>query len=385
MSFSLWNEEQEKPVQHLRVVDLTVLLPGPLLTRLLAQYGADVVKVEHLPVGDPLRDVKNTALSELVNQGKRSVALDLKTSQGAALVRQMAGEADIFVESFREGVMDSLGLGYAELSEENPDLLYVSLRGLGGEKAVHAGHDLNFIASSGVGEWFLENGPHYSTQFGDMVGGCYLPAIQLLFHLANPARRGMHLVSTMDQSFRALYLPRAFDAFKGEERQPQDPGSFGAHQALDGRYPHSRFYQCRDKQWISLNAIQTKHWELFCEVVDRSEWKPKMWDEALVADVEKLFEGAPASYWEALTAKREVCLFRVVPWQEHLGQPTTRSHLATDPLSWAGFLPNSELKPVPQLGQDTTAVLTSMGITQDQIQEWEKQGILKTGAEPAKE
>ena len=111
-----------------------------------------------------------------------------------------------------------MGSGYPELSEENPDLIYVSLRGLSGRNAVHAAHDLNFIAASGVGEWFLESGtPNYSTHFGDMVGGALAPTIKLLFHLANPARAGMHLISYMDEGFRSLYLPRAFDSLQGRE------------------------------------------------------------------------------------------------------------------------------------------------------------------------
>ena len=171
MSVSLWSDEQERPVQHLRVIDMTTMIPGPFLTRLLAQYGADVIKVEATPDGDPMRKLAHSAAFEFLNQGKRSVAVDLNKGEGKKLVRQLAGEADIFIENFSEGVMENLGLGYAELSEENPDLLYVSLRGLSGKNSSLAAHDLNAIANSGVGEWFLEGGkPNYSSLFGDMIG-----------------------------------------------------------------------------------------------------------------------------------------------------------------------------------------------------------------------
>lgn len=377
MSFSLWNDEQERPLQHLRIIDMTVMFPGPYLTRLLAQYGADVIKVENPPLGDHIRSMEISALMDLLNQGKRSVAINLKSPEGVGLVRQLAGEADVFIENFREGVMDKLNLGYAELSEENPDLLYCSLRGLSGKNASHAAHNLNFIALSGVGEWFLESeSPNYSTQFGDIVGGTLVPCMQLMFHLANPARRGMHLISHMDESFRSLYLGRAFDTLKAESSSEDKKQGFGAFRALDGSFPHSRFYRCRDNQWISLNAIQQKHWEMFCSVVDKEAWKDKMWSKELVSEVEKLFMSAPASYWEALAADREACLFRVVPWEEHLSFSQARPQLSTDPLAWVGFAPNPSLGTAPPLGRDTTAVLSSMGVPDEQINDLLQNGVL---------
>jgi alpha-methylacyl-CoA racemase len=377
VSFSLWNDEQDRPIQHLRIIDMTVMLPGPYLTRVLSQYGADVIKVEGLPKGDPVRGLSDTSLFELLNRGKRSVGVNLRAPEGVALVRQLAGEADVFIENYREGVMDSMGLGYAELSEENPDLLYLSIRGLSGKNSTHAGHDLNFIAQSGVGEWYLENGtPNYSTLFGDIVGGMLVPALKLMLHLANPNRRGMHLVSTMDEAFRSLYLTRAFDAFKAESLSDESKNSYGTHKSLDGSLPHSRFYRCRDGHWVSLNAIQEKHWATFCEVVDRANWKDRASDPSLVSEMEKLFLDAPATYWEALVGNREVCLFRVVPWEEHVSFSQARPQLSTDPLTWAGFAPNQSLGKTPALGEDTYAVLHSMGLSNKEISDWIQAGIL---------
>ncbi len=376
MSNILWNDEPEKPLQHLRVVDMSVMLPGPFLTRLLAQYGADVVKIEATPHGDPLRAMPHSATFELMNQGKRSLACDLKNKETIAFLHQLIVESDLFVENFRDGVMDSLGLGYAELSEKNPDLLYVSLRGFSGDKGKKAGHDLNFIAGSGVGEWWIENGiPNYSTQMGDLIGGTMVPAIKLLSQLSNPGRRGMHLVSYMDEGFRSLFLSRAYDSFKAESLDENKRAEFGTHHSLDGSQPHSRYYRCRDGQWVALNAIQEKHWNTFCEAVDREAWKPRMWDKTLVSEVETLFLDAPAPYWEALVAERDVCLNRVVPWSEHLGFSQARPQLATDPLTWAGFLPNEALRPSPALGGDTFAVLNGMGMSNKKISESIQKGI----------
>jgi alpha-methylacyl-CoA racemase len=376
VSISLWNDEQERPIQHLRVIDMTVMLPGPYLTRILAQYGADVIKIENLPGGDPLRQVENSSLFDLLNQGKRSVAVNLKTEAGIALVKQLAGEADVFIENFKEGVLDSMGLGYSDLSEENPDLLYMSMRGFSGKNATLAGHDLNFIAQSGVGEWFLENGsPNYSTQFGDILGGTFVPALKLMFHLANPARVGMHLITSMDENFRALYLPRAFETFKSEKSGDENINA-GVHRIFDGNHPHSRYYRCRDNRWVTLNAVQPKHWDLFCEVVDRNQWKGRADDVTLNPEMEKLFSDAPATYWEALSSGKEFCLFRVIPFEEHLSFSQARPQLGTDPLNWCGFAPNASLSNCPKLGQDTFVVMHSLGVSNKDMAEWIQAGVI---------
>ncbi|MCB0416703.1 MAG: CoA transferase [Bdellovibrionaceae bacterium] len=374
MNMALWNDEQHRPLQHIRVIDTSVMLPGPLLTRILAQHGADVIKVEKLPGGDPIRDFDDSNLHELLNHGKRSLALDLQKEEGKAVLKQLVEEADLFVESYREGIMDQLGLGYADLSEINPDLLYFSLRGFAGKEAGHAGHDINFIAASGCGEWFIESGnPNYSTQFGDLVGGVMVPAIKLLVHLANPARRGMHVVSNMDENFRMLYLPRAFDEFKSG-------GNGGEYHTLqehlDGSRPHSRFYRCRDNRWVSLNAVQDKHWKAFCEMVDHEEWIPRKDDPKLVPDLVQLFEDAPSSYWDALATKKEACLRKVTTWEEQLNYSQTKPQLSADPLSWCGFLPNLSLTKAPALGQDTFTLLHSLGATNKEISALADAGVI---------
>ncbi|MBI1859622.1 MAG: CoA transferase [Deltaproteobacteria bacterium] len=372
----MWSDEQERPLQHIRVVDLTIMVPGPYITRLLAQYGADVIKIEHLPNGDPLRHVKESNLFELLNQGKRSVALDLGSDKGIEIVKRLASESDLFIENFRSGVMDRFGLGYSHLSEENADILYASIRGMAGEHESRAAHDFNFIANSGCGEWFLEDGaPNYSTNFGDIVGGALVPLTKLLMHLANPARHGMHLVSHMDEGFRSLYLHRAWDALSPRN---QTHNNFGLHSLLDGKLPHSRYYRCRDGGWIALNAIQAKHWEIFCKAVDRAEWIPRMNDPQLVPDLDKLFMDAPSNYWEVLTKGQEACLFRVIPWNDHVAGSDVRAKMSSDPFTWAGFTAaGGDLKPCPTFGQDTFAVLHGTGLDNKSIAELIQSGTAK--------
>lgn len=369
----LWSDEQERPLQHIRVVDLTIMVPGPFITRLLAQYGADVIKVEHTPIGDLLREVKFSHLFDLLNQGKRSLAVNLHSDRGIEIVKRLASESDIFIENFRDGVMDRYGLGYSQLSEENPDILYASIRGLKGENGKVAAHDFNFIAGSGCGEWFLENGsPNFSTHFGDLIGGAFVPAMKLLCHLSNPARRGMHLVSHMDEGFRALFLPRAWDTLQAENFPQVRP--FGLLTQLDGSLPHSRYYRCRDGQWITLNAIQPKHWEIFCKAIEHPEWISRMQDPKLTTELDQLFLDAPANYWEVLVKGQDACLVRVMPWAEHVARSNIRAQMNSDPFTWAGFASADKLRPCPTLGRDTYSVLHGAGLSNKEIGELIQRG-----------
>jgi len=372
----LWGNESDKPVQHLRIIDMTVMLTGPLLTRVLVQYGADVIKVEHLPHGDHLREKKNSGFFELLNQGKRSLALNLGTIEATMVMKQLVNEADIFIENFKEGVMDGFDLGYDDLSEENPDLLYLSLRGFSGNRKVRSGHDLNFIATSGCGDFFLESGPHYSTQFADIVGGVSIPLIKLLFQLASPRQKGKHIVSNNDESFRFLYLPRAYDHFKSEQLPPHEKEEFGWQTVLGGDEPHSRYYKCRDDKWVALNAVQKNHWEKFCDVVDKSDWKNRLSDPNLTSEMQKLFLDAPSTYWETIASKNEICLTKVVSWDELIASTPTRQQLEGDPLTWCGLTPNPKLSAAPVLGRDTLSITQGIGFTNREIAEWLDKKIL---------
>ncbi len=379
-SAPLINDEQEKPLGHLRVLDLTVMLPGPYLTRVLAQYGAEVFKVEHLPDGDPVRLVKDTALVEWLNQGKRPVALNLKTEAGIHLVRRLAAECDVLVENFREGVLEGMGLGYRELSALNPELLYVSLRGFQGRFSSRAGHDLNFVANSGCGEWFLESGPNYSTHWGDLVGGMLAPAVKVLAHLSNPDRRGMQLVSYMDESFRLMYLHRAYDAAKASALPQAERASYGSHHTFNGSQPHSRYYRCQDGQWVSLNAVQDKHWERFCAALNQPTWRQRAADSGLVPEVEKVFESAPSAYWEELSLGVDMCLVKVQTWDETMQLLDTKNKILKDPLHWAGFAAYPEPLTSASFGGETASVLQEVGVGEEEFAQYLKQGIVYQAA-----
>lgn len=367
MSQNLWSDEPKEPIKHLRVLDLSVMLTGPYLTRILAQHGAQVIKVEKGPTGDPCRDEKYTALFELLNQGKKSLCVDFAKPEGKELIKLLATEVDVVVENFREGVMDQLGVGYADLAAINPDLIYLSLRGMADKNASKSGHDLNFIATSGCGEWFIEGGVNYSTLFADVLGGVFVPITKLLMHLSNPNRRGMHLICHADEGFRSFYLPKAYESIRRENCPVAEKNKFEGLEKLNGNFPNSRFYRCRDNQWISLQAIQKKHWVRFCQSIDKQSWTERSEDLNLVPEIEKMFSEAPAHYWETLSHHGESCLFKVIPWKEFLEQTQTKTQLNSDPLHWIGFAPNQSLERAPSLGQDSFGICSEVGYKNEKI------------------
>src|SRR5690242_10591779 len=204
-------------LQGIRVLDLSRLLPGPYLTMVLADMGADVVKVEDPRVGDYLRafpPAKGGIAGRFlaVNRGKRSLALDLKTPAGRDALLRMAEKADVVVESFRPGVMDKLGVGYAALAAKNPKIVVCSISGYGqtGPYVDRAGHDLNYIALAGVlgmGSEARGRAPAMpGVQIADFAGGGLWGVTAILGALLGRQRSGVgeHLDISMTEGAMTL-------------------------------------------------------------------------------------------------------------------------------------------------------------------------------------
>src|SRR6202165_4099869 len=194
------NNSAAMPLTGIRVIDLTRLLPGAFCTMLLADMGADVIKVEEPVTGDymrwtpPLIDGQS-ALFNALNRNKRGVTLNLKTDEGRDLLLRLAESASVLVEGNRPGVMDRLGLGWESLHAGNPRLVMCSITGYGqtGAFASRAGHDINYTATAGV---LGLNGPAsgspvpLAVQVADIGGGGLQPAVSILAALLAVARGG---------------------------------------------------------------------------------------------------------------------------------------------------------------------------------------------------
>ena len=329
----------------LRVLDLTRNLPGPFATRLLADLGATIVKVEP-PEGDPARPL--AALFEALNHGKDCRTIDFRSSADLDRLRAWVQEADVLLDSFRPGVLQGLGLDAATLHALNPRLVMVSITGYGqhGPWAQKAGHDLNFMALSGVldqmraptGELALSN-----VQWGDLAGGSAMACIAVLAAVFETQRtgQGRHLDVSMAHGLHAqLVMPRATGAMLAP-LLGRRPGA--GEDLLNGVLPCYNLYATQDGRHLAVGALEFKFWKAACEVFDRPDWVQRHWQRgqlpgssdcaALRAEVAQLVASQPLAVWSERFAQRDACVTPVLTLEEAQAHPLFADGARSQP--WA--------------------------------------------------
>ena len=317
----------------LRVLDLTRNLPGPFATRLLADLGATIVKVEP-PEGDPARPL--AALFEALNHGKECRTIDFRSSADLNRLRAWVQEADVLLDSFRPGVLQGLGLDAATLHALNPRLVMASITGYGqhGPWAQKAGHDLNFMALSGVldqmraptGELALSN-----VQWGDLAGGSAMACIAVLAAVFEVQRtgQGRHLDVSMAHGLHAqLVMPRATGAMLAPllERRPG-----AGEDLLNGVLPCYNLYATQDGRHLAVGALEFKFWKAACEVFERPDWVQRHWQRgqlpgfsdcaALRIEVAQLVASQPLAVWSERFAQADACVTPVLTLEEAQAHP----------------------------------------------------------------
>lgn len=317
----------------LRVLDLTRNLPGPFATRMLADLGATIVKVEP-PEGDPARPLGG--LFDALNHGKECRRIDFKNADDLAQLRGWVAASDVIVDSFRPGVMQALGLDYATLSALNPKLVAVSITGYGqeGPWAAKAGHDVNFMAMSGVldqvraptGEVALSN-----VQWGDMAGGSSMACIAILAAVfeAQRAGKGRALdVSMAHGLFAHLVMPKASGPMM-KSMLGRWPGA--GEDMLNGVLPCYNVYTTQDGRTLAVGALEHKFWKIASEVFGHPEWADVHWQrgvlphtppsDALKADVARLVASQTLAVWADRFATADCCVTPVLTLAEAKAHP----------------------------------------------------------------
>ena len=363
------------PLDGIRVLDLTRLLPGGLATLLLADMGADVIKIEGPDGGDyaramlPLVDGMG-ALFRLLNRNKRSVVLDLKDARGQAAFKRLAQQVDVVIDSFRPGVMARLGADATALRALNPRLIVCSLSGWGqdGPYALLPGHDLNYASLGG-----LIGAQQVPQPMGGQVadiGGAYAALAGILAALFHRERTGEGAV--LDLSLFESALP--FGSIAWLDALYGDPGG-----SLSGRYACYAVYESADGHPCALAALEPKFWANFCRAVARPDLIPYHMDAArqtyLLQELRQIFASAPLSVWTARLSEAECCFTPVISPQA-LAQDAhirARGALGVDerghawlasPIRMQGL--EIEMTP-PHFGQHTAEVLRECGLTEAEI------------------
>jgi alpha-methylacyl-CoA racemase len=370
----------------IRVLDLTRLLPGAFCTLLLADMGADVVKVEQPRSGDymrwypPLRDGQSVLFNAL-NRNKRSLALDLKQSAGRDLFLALAERADVVVEGNRPGVMERLGLGWPALRAHNPSLVMASITGYGqdGPWAGRAGHDVNYMAVAGALSLNGRRGepPHpLGVQVADIGGGGQAAATAILGALLAVARGGQGRfldVSMTDGALSWLAVPLA-------QVHEQGPIARGDHR-LTGRYACYGVYACADGQHLSVGALEPKFWRALCEAIGRPDLIDVQYaegeeQERVRAEFAAVMATRTRDEWGEALGGLDACCEPVLELDEVAAHPQVRARgMVVERPTGLELAPavradgDWRRKDPPGLGEDTAAVLAEVGVDEGRLDE----------------
>jgi alpha-methylacyl-CoA racemase len=384
------------PLDGVRILDLTRLLPGGYCSLLLADFGADVIKVEDTGVGDYLRwappyyegaaESARGALFLALNRGKRSIRVDLKTDRGKEVLLRLAGDADVLLESFRPGVLDRLGVGYERLKRVNPRLVYCAITGYGqdGPNRDRSGHDMNYLGLGGLlGLTGDADGPPVQAagQIADIGGGALIGALGVLIALRERERSGEgQLVdcSMFDGALSWLALVAA-EALAGA-RMPRR-----GHLQLAGALSCYRPYRCADG-YVTLGALEPKFWNAFCTGVGREDLLSHAFDPPgsdAHGQLAEIFATRTREQWRQFASEHDCCLEPVLELDEvlaselvaaremvvELAQPGARQpvRLLGAPLKLSRTPADPVRAPGPALGEHTDEVLAAAGFAAAEI------------------
>tara|TARA_A100001011_G_scaffold376704_1_gene439583 strand:- start:11484 stop:12596 length:1113 start_codon:yes stop_codon:yes gene_type:complete len=293
-----------KPLNGIKVLDFTTLLPGPLATLMLCDAGAEVIKIEKIG-GEEMRKAEpkisnESVLFAMLNRGKKSIEVDLKNPNYLKKIKKLILKCDVLVEQFRPGVMEKLGLGWKQVYRLNKKIVYCSITGYGqsGLKKHKAGHDLNYLAESGLLK--LSHTKYNSpvlpiTQIADIAGGSYPAFINILLALFNAKiqKKG----SFLDISMYENLIPLAWlglsnlNAGKFDENQPLN---------LNGKLARYNIYETKDKKYIALGALEDKFWIKFCNIIKApEEIKLEKFSQSILIDkVQSIIKKHSEEYWK---------------------------------------------------------------------------------------
>jgi alpha-methylacyl-CoA racemase len=296
-----------QPLAHIRVLDLSRLLPGPMATLHLADLGATVTRIVPMVEEEPASGVF-TALHLLLNSHKNTLRLDLKQPDGRDAFLRLAAGAHVIVEGFRPGVVDRLGIGYEAVRAVNPRIVYCAVSGYGqtGPNCLRAGHDINYMACSGVADQIgVSGGPPAlpNLQIGDLLGGSLTAVTGILAGLVDAQTNGAGRyidVSMTDSLLAHAVLPLAALAADGARPRGED--------LLSGGVPCYNYYVTRDGRYLAVGALETKFWDRLCDAVGRPDLKPRRLAPDARGELQAIFGAQNSSHWMQLFDEVDCCV-----------------------------------------------------------------------------
>ena len=389
-----------RPLEGVRVLDLTRLLPGGFASMLFADLGADVLKIEEPGKGDYIRWMEpfKGGMSSghlALNRGKRSMTLNLKHDRGRDVLLRLVADADVLIESFRPGVLDRLGVGYERLREVNPRLVYCAITGYGqdGPYRDRAGHDVNYLGFGGVLDIIgAAGGPPAiaGVQIADVGGGGLMAAVGILAALHDVERSGHGRfldISMMDGAMSWLGLHATGFFLDGT---PPTRGRM----RLSGGVACYRVYRCADDRYVTVGALEPQFWAALCkalgvpEFVDR-QIAPEDEQEKMAERIQEILLTRTRDEWVRELADLDACFGPVNDVAEAFADPHAvargvRTEVDTaegpagvvaNPIRTVGEAP-PRLGPAPGFGEHTDETLSAAGYSAEEIRELRDAGVV---------
>ncbi|MBU2966331.1 CaiB/BaiF CoA-transferase family protein [Amphritea sp. 2_MG-2023] len=376
----------KEPLKGLKVLDLSTLLPGPYATMMLADLGAEVLRVESASRHDLVRNMKplidgQSAAFSYLNRGKQSLALNLKHPEAIGLISQLVAEYDILIEQFRPGVMARLGLDYDTLKQVNPRLIYCSITGYGqtGPYRDKAGHDLNYLALSGAASHMgrKASGPApMGLQVADVAAGSHPAVISILAAVIGrqSSGEGCYLdISMADNTLalQALMIPAALNGAP----DPQPESNF-----LNGGGVYD-YYRTADDRYLSVGSLEPQFRQRLARALNIQD-NPPLEDRQLKTLLQQKFAKQDLETWCEELAEQDICVEPVLTVSEAAEHPQfiARNMIVTQPSgerqvdSALGF-EQQPIQPAPRCGEQGAQVMERLGYSQTEIDKLRDAGL----------
>jgi crotonobetainyl-CoA:carnitine CoA-transferase CaiB-like acyl-CoA transferase len=384
----------------IRVLDLSLQLPGPYCTMMMADYGADVIKVD-----EPEPRVRNPfsagehgmgSVDRYLNRGKKSLTLNLKSDEGKGIFRELAASADVVVEGFRPGVVRRLGVDYETLSAANPRLVYCSISGYGqaGPMRDVAGHDINYISHAGVlGACGRKGGPPTlpPVQIGDLFGGAMMALSGILMALLerHGTGKGRVIDVAMTDGSLAMLALVAPPVLAGEMVAER------GNMVLTGMFPCYEAYRCADGEYVSVGPLEAWFWKGFVDAVGcphLADLQYAVGEEGtrVGAELSKAFASRTRDEWVRAFEGKDVCLSPVLTVPEALSHPNTLARKMVLPVEspLGGTEPQLGMpikvhgveeapRRAPRLGEHDDEILGGLGYPTDRIADLRAKGVIR--------
>ncbi|MCS6972471.1 MAG: CoA transferase [Turneriella sp.] len=392
----------EGPLAGVRVLDLSMLLPGPLCSQHLADLGAEVIKVENPRTGDLTRHLGNKVRRNghaesgaflQLNRNKKSITVNIKREGGRQVLLRLLENCDILLEGFRPDTLHELGIGYEQLKDKFPRLIYCAISGYGatGLYKDHAGHDANYIARAGL---LALNGSKGGPpvipgfQVADIAGGTLtaLAAILAALYAREKTGRGQFIdISMQDGSLQFLSLSLGDFIATGEE-------PVRGNTLLSGKLPNYRVYETKDGKYVVLAALEEKFFHNFLRQIGREDIVQNLARDdagfaAASAELEEIFKSRTHAEWAELFNNPDICFSEIKSFAEVLSDPHLRARgmvreiehpkLGKIPVLGSPFhlseTPATYRLPPPEMGQHTEEILYAAGFSSEEIEKLRKE------------